>query len=42
MCRRFPLARRRAPVTPEPCADQMVLGEKALEIFMRRTYIIHD
>jgi hypothetical protein len=42
VCRRVALARRRAPITPEAGPDQMMLGKKALEIFVRRSYIVHD
>jgi hypothetical protein len=36
------LARRRAPITPEAGPDQMMLGKKALEIFVRRSNVNQD
>jgi hypothetical protein len=38
---RVALARRHAPVTSQAGPDQMMLGKKALEIFMRRSYVAH-
>ena len=35
------LARRRAPFTPESRADEMMLGKKALEVFMGGAYVAH-
>jgi hypothetical protein len=35
------LARRRAPITPQAGADEMMLGEKSFEIFMGRTDVSH-
>jgi hypothetical protein len=42
MRRGVALPRRRAIITPEPRADQMVLGKKALEVFMGRSDITHN
>jgi hypothetical protein len=36
------LARRRASVTSQPGADEMVLGEKMFEVFVGSSYIDHD
>jgi hypothetical protein len=36
------LARRRPPLAPQPGTDQMVLGEKALEVFVRCAYVTHN
>jgi hypothetical protein len=41
MSRRVPLARRRPSFTPESRADQMLLGEKALEVLMGSAYVAH-
>jgi hypothetical protein len=35
------LARRRPPLAPQAGADEMMLGEKALQIFMGRTDVSH-
>jgi len=42
MRRRVSLARRRASFTPESRADEMVLGEEALEVFMGRSDVAHN
>ncbi len=36
------LARRRAPVAPQPRTDEMMLGEKAFEVFVGRSNVAHN